>query len=94
MQYLTRQKFLQASAWYHRKTEIKQKSVSILSSYTWEKNRNLNDHCNDDCNSSLEFSDLKHERKFVTWMIIVMMIAMRQPGEDVVLFQVSRSQRL
>ena len=28
-----------------------------------EKIRNLNDHCNDDCNSSLELSDLTHERK-------------------------------
>ena len=48
-----------------------------MSGYTREKIRNLNDHCNDDCNSSLEWSDLTHERKFVTWMIIVMMIAMR-----------------
>ena len=47
------------------------------SGYTREKIRNLNDHCNDDCNSSLELSDLTHERKFVTWMIIVIMIAMR-----------------
>ena len=36
------------------------------SSYTRQKIRNLNDHCNDDCNSSLELSDLTHERKFVT----------------------------
>ena len=26
----------------------------MIEPYTWEKIRNLNDHCNDDCNSSLE----------------------------------------
>ena len=36
------------------------------SGYTREKIRNLNDHCNDDCNSSFELSDLTHEKKFVT----------------------------
>ena len=46
-------------------------------SYTQEKICNFNDHCSDDCNSSLEWSDLTHERKFVIWMIIVMMIAIR-----------------
>ena len=45
------------------------------SDYTQEKICNLNDHCNDDCKSSLEWSNLTHERKFVNWMIIVMMIA-------------------
>ena len=33
-----------------------------MSSYTWEKICNLKDHCNHDCNSSLELSDLTHER--------------------------------
>ena len=47
------------------------------SGYTREKIRNLNHHCNDDCNSSLELSDLTHERKFVTWIIIAMMIVNR-----------------
>ena len=47
------------------------------SGYTREKICNLNHHCNDDCNSSLEWSDLTHERKFVIWMIIAMMIVIR-----------------
>ena len=53
------------------------RSVLTKSGYTREKIRNLNDDCNDDCNSALELSDLTHERKFVTWMTIVMMIASR-----------------
>ena len=57
--------------------KVKKKTKrQYVSGYTREKICNLNDHCNDDCNSSLELSDLTHERKFVTWMIIVM-IAMR-----------------
>ena len=34
-----------------------------------------NDDCNDDCNSSLEWSDLTHERKFVTWMMIALIFS-------------------
>ena len=36
---------------------------STMSGYTQEKICNLNHHCNDDCNSSLEWSDLTHKRK-------------------------------
>ena len=53
---------------------FKQPHVSLSahmtkSGYTWEKICNLNDHCNDNCNSSLEWSDLTHKRNFVTWMM-------------------------
>ena len=47
------------------------------SGYTQENICNLNHHCNDDCNSSLEWSDLTHKKKFVIWMIIAMMIVIR-----------------
>ena len=53
--------------WYSPEgTHFKPGFILECSGYTQEKIRNLNDHCNDDCNSSLELSDLAHERKFVT----------------------------